>query len=51
VVARIDRQTITQPAVRLLADETGRRVDPFELDLTKDEATISGLGSREGALA
>jgi len=50
VVARVDRQVITQPVVRVLADETGRRVEPFELDLRKDEATVRGLGRRESAL-
>ena len=51
VVARVDARTITQPVVRLLADDTGQGISPFEIDLRKGEATVSGIGGRQDALA
>jgi HD-GYP domain-containing protein (c-di-GMP phosphodiesterase class II) len=50
VVARLNRQAMDQPVIRILANETGRRVEPFEIDLTKDETTIAGVARLEGAL-
>jgi len=50
VVARFDRHVMTKPVIRVLTDQTGRRVEPFEIDLTKDEATIAGVGSLKEAL-
>jgi len=50
VVARLDRQAMSRPVIRILADETGRRVEPFEIDLRKDETTIAGVASLQGAL-
>jgi HD-GYP domain-containing protein (c-di-GMP phosphodiesterase class II) len=51
VVARVDRQALHRPVVRILADESGRRVDAFEIDLGKEEAEISGLGQDQPAVA
>ena len=51
VVSRIDRRALAQPVVRLLADETGKRTEPFEIDLRKDETAVSGLGGQARALA
>lgn len=50
VVARLNRLTMARPVIRILADETGRRVESFEIDLTKDETTIAGMTRLEGAL-
>jgi len=50
VVARLDRQVMSKPVIRVLADQSGRRLEPFELDLTKDEASIVGVGSLKEAL-
>ena len=45
VVARLDRRAMDRPVIRILADEHGQRLEAFELDLTRDQAPISGLGS------
>ena len=45
VVVRFDRRAMDRPVIRILADELGQRLEAFELDLTRDEAAISGLGS------
>src|SRR5205823_7023615 len=45
VVSKLDRQLLTQPLIRLLNDGSGRRVGAFEIDLTKDDARIVGLGT------
>ena len=45
VVARLDRRAMDRPVIRILADENGQRLEAFELDLARDEAAISGLGS------
>jgi len=50
VVARLDRHVMTKPVIRILSDQAGRRLEPFELDLTRDEATIMGVGSLKEAL-
>ncbi|HTY78994.1 MAG TPA: HD domain-containing phosphohydrolase [Candidatus Bathyarchaeia archaeon] len=50
VVARFDRHAMTRPVIRILSDQTGRRLEPFEIDLTRDEATIAGAGSLKEAL-
>jgi HD-GYP domain-containing protein (c-di-GMP phosphodiesterase class II) len=50
VVAKLDRHVMTRPVIRILTDQGGRRLEPFELDLTKDDATIAGVGSLKEAL-
>ncbi len=45
VVARINRQALGRPVIRLLADATGQRVAPVEIDLTRDDIAIAGLAS------
>jgi hypothetical protein len=45
VVVRFDRRAMDQPVIRILADENGQRLEAFELDLTREQAAISGLGS------
>lgn len=49
VVARLDRQALGRPLIRVLADESGRRVPPVDLDLGRVETAIAGLGSRTQA--
>lgn len=51
VVARVDRQALARPVVRVLADESGRRVRPVEIDLGREDAAIAGLGSRAQAVS
>jgi len=51
VVARLDPRAMERPVIRILADETGQRLEAFELDLARDEAAISGLGSHVQAPA
>jgi HD-GYP domain-containing protein (c-di-GMP phosphodiesterase class II) len=36
VVARVDREALARPVVRLLLDEAGERIDPVELDLRRE---------------
>jgi response regulator RpfG family c-di-GMP phosphodiesterase len=43
VVARVDRRQLDRPVVRLLFDKTSRRMDPVELDLTRDDAVIASV--------
>jgi HD-GYP domain-containing protein (c-di-GMP phosphodiesterase class II) len=50
VVSRVDRHALGQPVVRLLADEAGKRLEPFEIDLKKDDVTVCGLDGRQRAL-
>jgi len=49
VIARIDGRAITQPVVRLLADASGQRMNPVEIDLRKDGdvSITSARGARE----
>jgi hypothetical protein len=42
VVARVKRD-MHHPVVRVLANELRERIEPFELDLTLDDATICGI--------
>ena len=51
VVSRLDRGVLTQPVVRLLADDRGARIEPFELDLQKEDAKVKGLRRWEHAEA
>ena len=44
VVSRIDRKALPQPVIRVLTDESGERVKPFEIDLRSDDATVRGVG-------
>jgi HD-GYP domain-containing protein (c-di-GMP phosphodiesterase class II) len=44
VVARLNGSALARPIVRVLADATGRRVAPFEIDLAREEAAIGPLG-------
>jgi HD-GYP domain-containing protein (c-di-GMP phosphodiesterase class II) len=48
VVAHVNPTALGQPVVRLLLDPKGKRVEPFEIDLKKDEAQVRGI-VREGA--
>ena len=48
VVAHVDRDHLDRPLVRLLHDLRGKRIDPIELDLKKDEAQVRGI-VRQGA--
>jgi HD-GYP domain-containing protein (c-di-GMP phosphodiesterase class II) len=50
VVSEVDRTELDRPVVRVLYDKSGKRVDPFEIDLKKDESQIRGI-VREGARA
>ena len=48
VVAHVDRDHLDRPLVRLLYDLRGKRIEPIELDLKKDDAEVRGI-VREGA--
>lgn len=49
VVARVDPHVLDRPVVRLLADPSGKRIEPFEIDLKTDaELQIRGV-VRQGA--
>ena len=50
VVARLNRDALHQPVVRMLADPTGRRIEPIDLDLRREELTIRGVVDRQQAL-
>jgi HD-GYP domain-containing protein (c-di-GMP phosphodiesterase class II) len=39
VVTKVDPTALDLPVVRLLYDSRGRRIDPFEVDLRRDDAT------------
>ena len=50
VVARVDRHALDRPVVRLLTDPSGKRIEPLEIDLEKDEeAQVRGI-VRPGAI-
>ena len=51
VVAKVRREAMHQPIVRVLQNPAGERIDPVDIDLTKDEATIVGIASRLAATA
>jgi HD-GYP domain-containing protein (c-di-GMP phosphodiesterase class II) len=51
VVARIDREAMDRPLVRLLTSPSGERIPPVELDLRRDDARIFGIVSRAPAVA
>ncbi len=48
VVAKVPREAMDRPTVRLLADPTGRRVEAFEVNLMKDEGRIRGVTRQNG---
>lgn len=48
VVAHVSPAALDQPVVRLLYNPKGRHIDPFEIDLRKEDARIRGI-VREGA--
>jgi HD-GYP domain-containing protein (c-di-GMP phosphodiesterase class II) len=43
VVARIDRDRMDRPVIRLLFDAGGERMTPVELDLRRDDSEIRGV--------
>lgn len=47
VVVRAGRERKDRPVVRLLSGAGGGRVEPFEVDLTKEAHAIAGIGSTE----
>jgi HD-GYP domain-containing protein (c-di-GMP phosphodiesterase class II) len=51
VVSRVDRQALSEPIVRVLADAAGERIEPFEIDLRKERVWIGSIGGREPILA
>jgi hypothetical protein len=43
VVARANREHRERPVIRVLAHAGGERVEPFELDLSREDATVAGM--------
>jgi HD-GYP domain-containing protein (c-di-GMP phosphodiesterase class II) len=50
VIARVDPHIMTRPVIRILADDSGQRIEPFEIDLRRDESEVAGIACRERAL-
>ncbi len=50
VVVSVLREAMHRPVIRLLADKTGQRIEPVEIDLTRDDAPIRGVIRRHGDL-
>ena len=40
VVSRVDPNQLARPVVRVITSETGKRIEPFELDLRKDPEIV-----------
>lgn len=52
VVARVNREALERPVVRLLGDPAGNRISAVDVDLRKEDAAIRGvIGSNAAALA
>lgn len=50
VVARVNREVMDHPVIRLLTDPSGERIAPLELDFRREETKIRGVVSaRESA--
>jgi HD-GYP domain-containing protein (c-di-GMP phosphodiesterase class II) len=46
VVAKVHREALHRPVIRVLEGPSGARVNAVDIDLRKDEATIRGLAGR-----
>ncbi len=47
VVVSVPHPAVDRPLVRVLRDDTGGRIDPFEIDLTKEDVTLRGIIARQ----
>jgi HD-GYP domain-containing protein (c-di-GMP phosphodiesterase class II) len=45
VVAKVDRRKLDRPILRLLTDKEGQRIDPIELDLTREDVVIASAAT------
>jgi HD-GYP domain-containing protein (c-di-GMP phosphodiesterase class II) len=50
VVASVPRAALDKPVIRVLGDDKGDRIDPFEIDLAKEDVTLRGVLAREDAI-
>jgi HD-GYP domain-containing protein (c-di-GMP phosphodiesterase class II) len=47
VVASVPRAAMDRPLVRVLRDQKGERIEPFEVDLTREDVTLRGVIARQ----
>lgn len=51
VVARLNADALHRPVIRILADPSGCRVEPIDVDLRREELTIQGVVDHQASLA
>jgi hypothetical protein len=51
VVARVNREALERPVVRLLGDPAGNRISAVDVDLRKEDAAIKGVVGSHGCPA